>query len=104
LVVSGEQVRVLPFLADGCEAGYVWSPHFVSIGSKQYRVPIKDGWYEHGQNCLEYLEINFGLKARKAREVPHFRNLTLTVSRAQLSHGAWGARTRRLCHIETTGG
>jgi hypothetical protein len=58
LVVSGDQVRALPFLADGCEAGYVWSPHYVSVGSKQYRVPIKDGWYEHGQNCLEYLEIS----------------------------------------------
>jgi hypothetical protein len=48
------------FLADGCEAGYVWDEHYVSVGSKQVRKPKKDGWYEHGQNCLEYLELNFG--------------------------------------------
>lgn len=48
------------FLADGCEAGYVWSAHEVSVGSKKVRVPKKDGWFEHGQNCLEYLELNFG--------------------------------------------
>jgi hypothetical protein len=32
----------------------------VSVGSKQIRRPKKDGWYEHGQNCCEYLELNFG--------------------------------------------
>lgn len=48
------------FLSDGLEAGYVWDEHMVSVGSKQIRKPKKDGWYEHGQNCLEYLEHNFG--------------------------------------------
>jgi hypothetical protein len=48
------------FLADGDEAGYVWNEHEVSEGSKKYRVPKKDGWYEHGQNAKEYLELNFG--------------------------------------------
>lgn len=48
------------FLADGCEAGYVWDSHYVSVGSKQMRKPKRDGWYEHGQACLEYLELNFG--------------------------------------------
>lgn len=48
------------FLADGCEAGYVWDKNMVSVGNKQVRKPKKDGWYEHGQNCLEYLEHNFG--------------------------------------------
>ena len=48
------------FYADGCEAGYVWDEHMVSVGSKQIRKPKKDGWYEHGQNVAEYLELNFG--------------------------------------------
>ena len=48
------------FLADGCEAGYVWDEHLISVGNKQMRRPKKDGWYEHGQNCLEYLAHNFG--------------------------------------------
>lgn len=48
------------FLTDGFEAGYVWDEHMVSVGSKQMRKPKKDGWFEHGQNCTEYLELNFG--------------------------------------------
>ena len=48
------------FLADGCEAGYVWDPIAVSVGSKKVNRPRKDGWYEHAQNNLEYLELNFG--------------------------------------------
>ncbi len=56
------------FLADGFEAGYVWDEHMVSVGNKQVRKPKKDGWYEHGQNCAEYLELNFGSGPRKPDE------------------------------------
>ena len=55
------------FLADGFEAGYVWDEHMVSVGNKQVRKPKKDGWYEHGQNCVEYLEANFGSGAQKPK-------------------------------------
>jgi hypothetical protein len=48
------------FLADGCEAGYVWDEHEVSVGSKKFKKAKKDGWYEHAENCLEYCELNFG--------------------------------------------
>lgn len=58
--VSATAVVQHRFVADGCEAGYVWDQHMVSVGSKQIRRPKKDGWYEHGQNCLEYIEHNFG--------------------------------------------
>ena len=60
VLVSKQHVRPWAFVADGLEAGYVWDEHYVSVGSKQVRKPKKDGWYEHGQNCLEYLELNFG--------------------------------------------
>ena len=43
------------FLTNGFEAGYVWDTHMVSVGSKQMRKPKKDGWYEHGMNCAQYL-------------------------------------------------
>lgn len=59
-IVSADAVRSWSFLADGFEAGYVWDEHMISVGSKQMRRPKKDGWYEHGQNCCEYLEYNFG--------------------------------------------
>jgi hypothetical protein len=57
---DGKPPAPWPFLADGDEAGYVWDEHLVSEGSKQYRKAKKDGWYEHGQNAKEYLELNFG--------------------------------------------
>lgn len=60
LRISPEAVVPMKFLTDGLEVGYVWDEHMVSVGSKQMRKPKKDGWYEHGQNCLEYLEHNFG--------------------------------------------
>ena len=60
LLISPDTVKAWPFLSDGFEAVYVWDEHYVSVGSKQVRKPKKDGWYEHGQNCCEYLELNFG--------------------------------------------
>lgn len=60
LLVTPDAVKPWHFLSDGFEAGYVWDEHCVSVGSKQVRKPKKDGWYEHGQNCCEYLELNFG--------------------------------------------
>jgi hypothetical protein len=67
--VSSQSTVVDRFLADGFEAGYVWDEHLVSVANKQVRKPKKDGWYEHGQNCAEYLEANFGGAPRK-REKP----------------------------------
>jgi hypothetical protein len=70
LRVSTQSTVLDRFLADGFEAGYVWDDHLVSVGSKQMRKPRKDGWYEHGQNCAEYLELNFGLEPPKAKPAP----------------------------------
>ena len=61
LRVSATQTVIDRFLADGFEAGYVWDEHTVSVDNKQVRKPKKDGWFEHGQNCAEYLELNFGV-------------------------------------------
>jgi hypothetical protein len=52
------------FVADAMEFGYVWDPHDVSVGSKTVRRPKKDGEYDHGMNCCEYLEANFGIVGR----------------------------------------
>ncbi len=60
LRIGPTSVDTFRFVADAFEAGYVWDEHFVSVGSKQIRKPCKDGWYEHGMNCCEYLELNFG--------------------------------------------
>jgi hypothetical protein len=67
LVISERGTTPERFLADGFEAGYVWDEHMVSVGNKQVRKPKKDGWYEHGQNCAEYLEANFGTQPPKPK-------------------------------------
>jgi len=69
LLVGAGGVRSWKFLTDGFEAGYVWDEHYVSVGSKQVRKAKKDGWYEHGQNCAEYLELNFGGAQPSAQHV-----------------------------------
>jgi hypothetical protein len=68
LTISEKSTVCDRFLADGFEAGYVWDEHMVSVANKQVRKPRKDGWYEHGQNCCEYLEVNFGAQYVKRRE------------------------------------
>lgn len=70
LRVSEENTVIDRFLADGFEAGYVWDEHMVSVNNKQVRKPKKDGWYEHGQNCAEYLELNFSGVIRKDEPAP----------------------------------
>lgn len=70
LRVSVQATLVDRFLADGFEAGYVWDEHMVSVANKQVRRPKKDGWYEHGQNCAEYLELNFGSDPPSPRKRP----------------------------------
>lgn len=70
LRISEENTIIDRFLADGFEAGYVWDEHMVSVHNKQVRKPKKDGWYEHGQNCAEYLELNFGSAPAPLPEPP----------------------------------
>lgn len=65
LRISSDAIVPDRFLAAGFEAGYVWDVHLVSVANKQVRKPKKDGWYEHGQNCAEYLELNFGSAPRR---------------------------------------
>jgi hypothetical protein len=67
LTISAKATVPDKFLADAFEAGYVWDEHMVSVGNKQVRKPKKDGWYEHGMNCAEYLEVNFGSEPPKVK-------------------------------------
>ncbi|HKA40261.1 MAG TPA: phage terminase large subunit [Burkholderiales bacterium] len=65
LVVSSRRgVVAEKILADGAEAGYVWSPHSVSVNHKPTRQPLKDDKYDHAMNCLEYLQLNFSPRRR----------------------------------------
>ena len=48
-------------LVDGFEAGYVWDERsLAATSSPNTRRPKKDGFYDHTQNCHEYIELAFG--------------------------------------------
>jgi hypothetical protein len=75
----------LRFLADAFEFGYVWDKHDVSVSNKPVRRPMKDGWYDHGMNCAEYLEANFGYQPAK----PKPASKPLTLPRASYGSTGW---------------
>ena len=60
----------------------------VSVGNKQVRKAKKDSWYEHGQNCAEYLELTFGSDPKKRAQNPSLITATGCVSGVTLSSGA----------------
>lgn len=64
LASSRRGVSEWPFFADGCESGYVWDEHFVSVNHKPTRQPKHDGWYDHSQVCAQYLQLNFSPRRR----------------------------------------
>ena len=50
-----------------CESGYVWDAHMISASpTSRCGSPLKDGWYEHAQNCAEYLQLNFSPRRKRA--------------------------------------
>ena len=67
--MTAQGAQASRFVTDGLEAGYVWDPHPKSVGGKLIRTPLKDGWYEHAQNCLEYAELAAGQRPRSAQQV-----------------------------------
>jgi len=60
LKANRESADPCPFLAEGFEGGYVWNPNNISLGSQEMITPKADDWFEHGMNCAEAIELNFG--------------------------------------------
>jgi len=61
VVVTARGSQSTPVLVDGFEAGYVWdSKSTASTSHPNTRRPLKDGFYDHGQNGLEYVMLAFG--------------------------------------------
>ena len=69
LVSPRRGVQTWKFYSGGLESGYVWSPNMISVAHKPQRQPLKDGWYEHAQNCAEYLQLNFSARRTAPKPV-----------------------------------
>jgi Phage terminase large subunit len=67
LVSPRRGVQTWKFYADGCLSGYVWDSLEISVAHKPMRRPKKDGWYEHAQNCAEYLQVNFSTRRQQPK-------------------------------------
>lgn len=95
LTVSERESVFKPFLAQGFEAGYVWDERMRSTaGGKSITVPLKDGWYEHGMNCLEYMELNYGRsqQSEKQMESRAARVHAQSLRRAQIDRDPYDIR------------
>ncbi len=70
---------------------FVVSPDHWLRASSESIVPWKflaDGWFQHGQNCHEYLELNFGLAPYRRKSEPMFVVRPYAERAAQLGGGA----------------
>jgi hypothetical protein len=66
VVVTGTGTSSPSVLVDGFEAGYVWAESQATGSSTpNTRRPLKDGYYDHAQNCLEYIVLAFGPTAER---------------------------------------
>ena len=66
VVVTGAGTSSPSVLVDGFEAGYVWAESQATGSSTpNTRRPLKDGYYDHAQNCLEYIVLAFGPTAER---------------------------------------
>jgi len=76
VVVTGKGTSSPSVLVDGFDAGYVWAESkAINASTSNTRRPLKDGYYDHAQNCLEYIVLAFGPTAgskpkRTAHEAP----------------------------------
>ena len=66
VVVTKRGSTTTPVLVDGFEAGYVWdSKSTKGTTNPNTRRPLKDGYYDHGQNCVEYIALMFGPRTKR---------------------------------------
>ena len=71
VVVTKRGSTSTPVLVDGFEAGYVWDAKSTKgTTNPNTRRPLKDGYYDHGQNCVEYIALIFGPRTGVKRETP----------------------------------
>jgi hypothetical protein len=66
VVVTGKGTTSPSVLVDGFDAGYVWAESkATSTSTPNTRRPLKDGYYDHAQNCLESIVLAFGPTAER---------------------------------------
>jgi hypothetical protein len=66
VVVTKRGSTTTPVLVDGFEAGNVWDAKSTKgTSNPNTRRSLKDGYYDYGQNCVEYIALMFGPGTRR---------------------------------------
>ncbi len=87
VVVTGKGTMSPSVLVDGFDAGYVWAESkATSTSTPNTRRPLKDGYYDHAQNCLEYIVLAFGSTAERRPKRSGYEPL-----RVYRGHDSWMA-------------
>ena len=61
IVAAPKRGSTTPGLVGGFEVGYVWDAKSTKGATNpNTRRPLKDGFYDHSQNCVEYILLKFG--------------------------------------------
>lgn len=102
VVVSKNGTRNKPFLSDGFEAGYVWDERALGGQNATIRRPKKDGEFDHGQNCCEYLQLAFGVSQPTQTSVQQHERRALR--HAQRDEDAYDRRQRAVGRTSGRGG
>ena len=86
-------------IIDGLEAGYVYDDRvFTGTGAPNIRRPKKDGYYDHLQNTLEYVALNYGnspIPVLDNRNLSYKERLRL-LQRDTDESDTWGVKTNRM--------
>jgi hypothetical protein len=100
-LVSAQRQVQMELVVDGLEAGYVWDDKLItSSQSPSTRRPKKDGEYDHLQNCLEYIQLAFGVPQSTTRSVDRAERTAL--ARAQRDTDEYNRTSGR--RVESRGG
>jgi len=80
VVVTSRGSQETPVLVDGFDAGYVWdTKNTASTSNPNTRRPLKDGYYDHAQNCLEYILHAYGPTVAERKPAPQPRYVSVDV-------------------------
>ena len=87
VVVIGKGATSPSVLVDGFDAGYVWAESkAINLSTPNTRRPLKEGYYDHAQNCLEYIVLAFGPTAERKPRRTAYESL-----RVYRGHDCWMA-------------
>jgi hypothetical protein len=103
LLLASDGPRFSTHFVDALEAGYVWDDRVYTTSlSPNTRRPRKDGFYDHGMNCLEYVVLAYG--PAQPSKVDAAKAERLALARSQRDLDPVGKKAGQVKHPSRYGG